>query len=167
MYKCLNCGHVFEDGEQKVVKENHGLPGGFYETSEYCPICGGDFEETKPCKVCGSEQLDDDLYDGFCLDCLRESITYNRLLEYLIDRDLLPHFMFEFYFDSSIPERVSDKLKETLREWYLRMRANDILTFKTDFLQLCKKYILEGDGECGRYDYAEWLSEKREKEVRK
>ena len=27
MYKCLDCGHIFDDGEQKIIGENHGLPG--------------------------------------------------------------------------------------------------------------------------------------------
>lgn len=56
MYKCVDCGHLFEDGEQKTYKENigecHGSPS--YVYFSVCPICDGEYEEINPCTVCGS-----------------------------------------------------------------------------------------------------------------
>ena len=40
MYKCPDCGEIFE--EPKVVKEFHGLQGPYHELFAYCPFCDGD-----------------------------------------------------------------------------------------------------------------------------
>lgn len=74
MLKCLECGHIFEDGEQRKWKEQIGEFWGqpVYETLIGCPNCGGAYDETKACAVCGSEQLECDLYGGICVDCLKK-----------------------------------------------------------------------------------------------
>ena len=74
MYKCLECGHLFEDGEEKVTKEYRGEHFGFpsYEDVKSCPVCGGDFEKTKKCKICGSEHLEDELNGGVCEECINK-----------------------------------------------------------------------------------------------
>lgn len=61
MYKCKNCGHLFEDGEAKRWKEPHG------EDLVGCPICECDFEEIKPCVLCGS--YDHDIDTDYCEIC--------------------------------------------------------------------------------------------------
>ena len=79
-FKCLACGHIFEDGEQAVWEEHHPYGMG-YATEEFsgCPICNGDFEETKQCEICGGEFLEDELNGGcVCDDCVEE---YKRDLE--------------------------------------------------------------------------------------
>jgi hypothetical protein len=48
MYRCSECGHIFEEGEFKSWIEPHG------EEMQGCPICLSVFEEVKPCKMCGS-----------------------------------------------------------------------------------------------------------------
>ena len=72
MYKCLECGNIFEDGEQSTWQEARGEFWGqpVSETMSGCPRCHGYYEETTPCVECGSEQLDDDLYGGMCKECL-------------------------------------------------------------------------------------------------
>ena len=78
--KCLECGHIFEEGEQSRWEEHH-LYGMGYATESFsgCPICKGDFEETKQCKICGGEFLEDELLgDCVCEDCVEE---YKRDLE--------------------------------------------------------------------------------------
>lgn len=77
MYKCTDCGHIFEEGEQAISREAHDeIPGGFHEDFAVCPICGGDFEETRSCKKCGGAFLDDELIGGYyCEDCLRKALT--------------------------------------------------------------------------------------------
>lgn len=74
MYKCLDCGHIFEDGEEKRYTENVGECFGFpaYQEFRSCPICGGDFEETQRCEVCGKECLKEELSGGVCEDCIDE-----------------------------------------------------------------------------------------------
>lgn len=74
MLKCLECGHIFEEGERHEQREYRGEFWGqpSYETVAGCPKCGGAYEETKPCAVCESEQLDEDLYGGICKSCLAE-----------------------------------------------------------------------------------------------
>ena len=47
MYICTQCNHIFEEGEQKVIKENQGECFGYptFESSTVCPICEGEYEE--------------------------------------------------------------------------------------------------------------------------
>ena len=46
MYKCVACGHLFEDGEQETYRENmvecHGSPA--YQDFSVCPVCGEAYE---------------------------------------------------------------------------------------------------------------------------
>lgn len=70
-YKCLECGNIFEDGEQARWEETHGLDCPPYEKWSGCPICKGSFEETKQCKICGGEFFEDELNGGcVCEDCV-------------------------------------------------------------------------------------------------
>lgn len=68
MYKCLECGHLFEEGEQAVWEERHGLSTPPYEKFEGCPLCHGAYEKIKPCAVCGAYK------DGqtVCDECVAE-----------------------------------------------------------------------------------------------
>ena len=70
MYRCENCGHLFEEGEQAVWEERHGFDAPPYEKWSGCPLCHGDYEETKPCKKCGAEHTDDELIEGVCEECI-------------------------------------------------------------------------------------------------
>ena len=79
-FKCLECGNVFEDGEQAVWEEHHPYGMG-YATERFsgCPVCNGSYEETKQCKICGGEFLEDELLGGcVCEECVEE---YKRDLE--------------------------------------------------------------------------------------
>lgn len=77
MFKCIDCGHIFENGEEAIREERH--PYGSTTASEYfsvCPICGDDFETTQSCKKCGGEFLEDELIGGYyCEECLRKALT--------------------------------------------------------------------------------------------
>lgn len=79
-FKCLDCGHIFEEGEQARWEEHHPYGMG-YAAEEFsgCPICNGDYEETKQCEICGGEFLEDELNGGcVCDECVEE---YKRDLE--------------------------------------------------------------------------------------
>lgn len=156
MYKCLECGHIFEYGEEKDWREPHG------EEMSGCPICGSAYEETRMCRQCGGEFLDDELHDGYCVECLREKVTYDTALEYLVAGNLLMDFMLgKFYGCDEVPTKPSEKFAEAMRENYLRMKADDLLCGKFDFLDCIREYIIDDDGECGQDDFAEWLSKRK------
>ena len=158
-YKCLDCGHIFEDGEQAVWTENqgecHGTPA--FEEFSGCPFCKGAYEETAGCKKCSGEFLEDELYHGLCEECLRDAVTYDDFLAYLTETEQLPLFMFETVWDTQEPKKVSDKLMVVLRDQYLRNKADDLICNKTAFMSLCEKFVMDDNGDDGRNDYAEWL----------
>ena len=79
-YKCLECGHIFEDGEQAEWEEKHGLDTPPYEKFSGCPLCGCAYEETVKCECCGADFLEEELTDGVCEDCLeqeKDAYRYN------------------------------------------------------------------------------------------
>lgn len=63
-YKCLNCGHIFDEGEERRWIEPHG------EEMTGCPLCSEGYERTRQCKMCGGEFLEDELFGGICQDCI-------------------------------------------------------------------------------------------------
>ncbi len=83
MYKCLDCGHVFE--EPKQYSEDR-TPGGAFEGGSFiehytgCPVCSGAYKEAKQCEICGKYFTDDELTDtteminGDCGDCCEQCI---------------------------------------------------------------------------------------------
>lgn len=73
IYKCLNCGCVFEDGEEGRIVETYEYFGQMCsETTYVCPECKGDFEEAISCEVCGIECTEDELNGGVCEKCINE-----------------------------------------------------------------------------------------------
>ena len=85
MYRCCECGNLFEDGEQAVWEERHGLDSPPYETWSGCPVCKGDYEEVHQCNSCGDWHTEDELYGGFCENRLRETINYDTFFDYCDD----------------------------------------------------------------------------------
>lgn len=70
-YKCLECGHIFEEGEEGHYFENGECWGVPYSQKIYCcPLCKGDYDVTTPCSICGSEHLEEDLNGGLCDECI-------------------------------------------------------------------------------------------------
>lgn len=72
MYKCLGCGHIFEDGEQAIDKEYMGEFQGSPAFAEHgvCPVCGEAYEEVKPCKICGS--YEHEVNEDCCDECQKD-----------------------------------------------------------------------------------------------
>ena len=67
MYKCLSCGNLFDDGEEKIIVESTG------EYFSYCPVCGGDYEEANMCKLCGEWYIPErSILDNYCDSCVSE-----------------------------------------------------------------------------------------------
>ncbi len=79
MYKCLDCGHLFEEGEQARVRETHGLDTPPYEEYSVCPRCKGDYQEVEPCKICGG--YDVKIGEEYCDECM---IDIRRRFDYVV-----------------------------------------------------------------------------------
>lgn len=98
MYVCEECGHLFEEGEQKTYKESYG------EEFVGCPLCGGNFKETEPCEICGKHSNLTTTFEGkeYCYECFTE--TRDKLLGLLSrctggEIDLICDFMKEMDYD--------------------------------------------------------------------
>lgn len=118
-FKCTECGHIFEEGEEFVWIERHGFDFGGEEFSG-CPLCHGEYEKTIPCEVCGSEHLPDELFGGVCEECIdkcrhdvdmcaevgaenREEVKINSFLLSIFDGKDIEAILFEH-----LKERFSD-----------------------------------------------------------
>ena len=75
MYKCIECGNLFEEGEQAVWYEDRGEFWGVpcSEKMTGCPKCHGEFDEATECEECGGWHFKEDLHDGLCENCLEET----------------------------------------------------------------------------------------------
>lgn len=154
MFKCLECGHIFESGEEARWKEPCG------ESMTGCPLCKGVYEPTKRCQVCGKECLGDEIYGLWCEECLRNEINYKTFLDYLLsEKRLLCDFMFDKYFEVDAPSTVSDALQRTMRELFLRQAADDRITNRHVFLDLCESFAMEDNS--SREHFGSWLKWRR------
>ena len=72
MYKCNDCGLIFE--EPSNYSEDR-TPGGVSEGGSFiehyvgCPRCGGSFDEAEECEECGKYYNIYELEDGICDKC--------------------------------------------------------------------------------------------------
>lgn len=73
-YICLDCGHIFEEGEQAKIIEDRGVFRGIpcTETRLVCPLCHGDYEEATHCEICGRMFAECELHGGVCDMCIDE-----------------------------------------------------------------------------------------------
>lgn len=62
MFRCLECGNLFEEGEEKRWVEPYG------EEMKGCPLCFGAYEEAEACELCG--EYAEELFGGVCQDCI-------------------------------------------------------------------------------------------------
>ena len=166
MYRCVDCGNLFEEGEQAVWEERHGLDSPPYEKLSGCPVCKGDYEEVYQCKECGDWHSYDELYDGLCEKCLRETINYDTFFEYCEankDEQYLDIFvMAELLGGMDCPDNISPELHMLMIETYKRGAANaKLLGEKFGFLANCIRFIMDDDGSIGRENYAYWLNNRK------
>ena len=136
MYKCLSCGNLFEEGEQKTWEEKVGEYGSapYFEKHSGCPICGREYEETKKCQVCNSEHLEEDLINGVCEDCFKRYSTdidvcyqAGKVEKSTIEINM---FLAEAFDAETIEEILLDHLKET--ELYIKTHKKNIDNFAND-----------------------------------
>ena len=166
MYRCCECGNLFEEGEQAVWYEPHGLDSPPYEKWSGCPVCKGDYEEVHQCKECGEWHTEGELYGGWCEKCLRETINYDTFFEYCEankDWQYLDIFMMsELLGGMDCPSNISPEFHQLMIETYKRRVANaKLLGEKFGFLEECVCFIMDDDGYSGRENYSEWLNNRK------
>lgn len=162
MYRCESCGHLFEEGEQAVWTEERG------EKWSGCPICKGGYEEVHQCKECGDWHTENELYEGWCEKCLRETINCDTFFEYCEankDEKYLDIFvMSELLGGMDCPKNVSYDFHQLMIDTYKRRIAEAKLFGKSDeVLFACIRFIMDDDGSIGREKYADWLNKREGK----
>ena len=162
--KCTDCGYVFDYEDATAVKEDHGFDD-FPEIFRICPNCGGDFEDAADCCECGETFTENELYDGWCEKCLRETINYDTFFEYCEankEEQYLDIFvMSELLGGMDCPSNISPEFHQLMVETYKRRVANaKLLGEKFGFLEKCVCFIMEDDGSIGIENYAEWLNKR-------
>ena len=171
MYRCLNCGNLFEEGEQATWYENQGECHGSIAMGRFdgCPVCRGDYEEVYQCKDCGDWHSEDELYDGWCEKCLRETINYDTFFEYCEankEEQYLDTFVMYYVLNCEyVPKYSSDEFHELMIDTYKKNAAKSeeykrILGRKEVdcLLDMCIRFIMDDDGYSGRENYADWLN---------
>ena len=167
-WKCCDCGHIFEDGEEKTVKEYHGEFNRNPEEFVACPVCGStDVEKAKHCRSCGGTFLKEELNGGYyCDDCLKELIDYDAFREFATSGvnhsdyvDAMEDFIFSEVFHVDTPSYSSSDLKAYCLEIYNREVEKDTAPFQTrhDFLDKIYDYFYSNSDVCD--DFAEFLHE--------
>lgn len=163
--KCLDCGHIFEEGEQATREERH--PYGSTTASEYfavCPVCGGDFEEAVRCEKCGGAFLEDELIGGYyCRECLRSAMNFDSFLNFATtgveeptEVDTLEDFIFIKVFGlPKSPEISTPSLKAWCRIIYEELDKSVLTTAIFSYMDALSSLWV---------DFAECL---HDKEVRK
>ena len=108
MYKCEECGRVYESLED-AKEERESIEYGdktYHETNCYCH-CGGELEEVQKCKICG-EIAESEICDK-CLSiekCFKVGEEHRQCLE-------LNGFVASMFDTSEIEEILMRELKES------------------------------------------------------
>ena len=179
MFRCCECGNLFEEGEQAVWEERHGLDSPPYETMSGCPVCKGDYEEVHQCKECGDWHYEDELYDGWCESCLRKTINYDTFFEYceankeeqyldtfvmceILNCEYVPKFS-SYEFHELMVDTYKKRVEEAaLNDWVQGCIPESKRRYD-NFLDACIRFIMDDDGSIGRENYADWLNEREVK----
>ena len=156
MFKCCKCGNLFEDREQAVWYETHGLDSPPYEKWDGCPVCKGDYEEVHQCQECDEWHTEDELYSGWCEKCLRNTINYDTFFEYCEankGENYLDTFVMCYLLNcDEVPKYPS---------W--DFHQSKLLGEKFGFLEDCIRFVMDDDGSIGRENYADWMNKREVK----
>lgn len=161
-FKCTDCGHIFEEGEEARWTEDLGECFGSPARQEMsgCPNCHGNYEEIHRCKICGMNWANPEEYYGedVCDDCIEDCLTYETALAYMKDVDALIEFFF-YYFgeETSISENAD--LQAEIEQWYLRQTTLDKIMNSKKFYNVVKEFIFDDKG-C----WAEFIIENQKKD---
>lgn len=168
--KCTDCGYVFDYEDAGCVKEDNWIEGEYMgiETFLVCPNCGGDFEDATDCCECGEAFTEDELYDGWCDKCLRETINYDTFFEYCEDNkdeNYLDKFVMCYILNcDEAPEYPSLEFHQLMIKVYKQSVSDaKLLGGRFDFLEDCIRFIMDYDGSIVRENYTDWLNKKEVK----
>lgn len=76
MYRCEECGNIFEEGEEKHWVEDYG------EELAGCPCCCGAYSPVYQCKCCGAYRVE--YLNDYCDECRLDAYkTFNYFIESL------------------------------------------------------------------------------------
>lgn len=149
-YRCLDCGHIFEEGEQAQWNEDCGEFWGMDCSKKMsgCPLCKGEYEETVPCKICGSEHLEEELDCGVCDDCVDEykhnidmclkigsedveDVELNCFLASIYSRQDIEHILFEHLkekqkYMKEYVQKDCEKFVEDNRSWFAETLEREV-----------------------------------------
>ena len=159
MYRCVECGHLFEDGEQVRWTEDHG------EEWSGCPICKSEYEEVRICKNCGKWHTKNELFDGWCESCLIEQIDYDTFFEYCEahkDENYLDLFVMSYMLSMKCPNYISVEFHQLMIETY-KQKVEFAKFTNYHFLKSCIRFIMEDDGDIGKDTFAYWLNKREVK----
>ena len=173
MYRCENCGHLYEEGEQAVWYENQGECHGVTAMERFsgCPLCHDDYKEVHQCKECGDWHTENELYDGWCEKCLRETINYDTFFEYCEankdERYLDIFVMCDMLNCDEAPEFPSYEFHQIMIDNYKAV-AKIVTDWEKQngrrhpdaFIDGCIRFIMDDDGSIGRENYANWLNKR-------
>ena len=156
MYKCLECGHIFDEGEEKNWMEAYG------EYMTGCPMCMCAYDDAYMCIQCGSYHLSDELYSGLCLDCITEQATPHNLADWAETDPMLNDEFYSYYYDSLIID-PGQQLRQLLRGGLLQRASIEKLSGLTETHDKCKGFVL--NSEENTTDFAKWLTAKKGKKI--
>ena len=167
MFKCCECGHLFEEGEQAVWYENQGECHGVTAMEKFsgCPLCHNGYEEVHQCKECGDWHSENEMYEGFCEKCLIKAIDYDSFLQYCDDQNtkhLLTDFVLLWIYDMDAIRHPSDKFNVAMRQVYLTLMEKAKKPFDIFAKKEAEKLLwqitefIKDD----LYDWAYWLNRK-------
>ena len=154
---CYNCGFKFDAADAMSYTEDYG------ERFSACPNCGSsDIGDSARCEKCGEEFSPEDLADGFCMECLWESIGYEEGLAFLDDSHQLAEFLVGVWFQSEADwKHVSGEFRDFLHDVYEKIVREEVLLGRRDFLTRVREFILPKYpryNDCNALDYAEWYA---------
>lgn len=145
-YICLNCGHIFEEGEQANWEESRGEFWGHAcsENMSGCPLCHGEYEETMPCAICGSEHLEEELNGGVCDDCIEkyqhdidmcfnigsndtDNVELNCFLASMFDKKEIEEILFRELKEAQKYRQIDcEKFIKSDRDWFAERLAEEV-----------------------------------------
>lgn len=145
-YKCNDCGNLFEDGEEKLCRENISEAWGSPCVMEtyVCPSCGGDYEEVEPCVICGAIESEANVDSGLCDDCVEE-LRYDYETCFLVgSKDTeaveINCFLASFFTAEQINEILKKQLEIMAR--YIRVDCKEFIEADRDwFTEILKEVI--------------------------
>lgn len=146
MYKCVDCGIVFENPESWLEDRGEFWGVSCSERVYGCPKCRGDYEEAEKCGICEELFFLDELYGGVCKECL-----------YSNSGDA------ELWLKIGNAQKNSIKINSFLSDMFTEGQIEEILTREMRILNNIKNI------DCSFYidEDPHWCGEKLLKEVKK